>query len=106
MDQDRNLARVVEAEHRRRRGVEDLVHPLDLEEVVARAQGSELVIATGEGPLAHFLWLRPRNPTPRLDAPEVARSPVPIAHGPLRPAHQHLAEFEGAESQPAVGADP
>ena len=67
VDLEHHLARL-EPEGEGRLRIEDLGHLVQLQEVVARAEGAELVGAALAGPLAHRLRVGAREP-PSLLAP-------------------------------------
>src|SRR4029079_7900941 len=68
----------------------NLVHDLDLEEVVAAAERADLRHPAREGALAGGLRVRSRIEAAVLDVVEVVGSPEAVIDGPLRPLGDEL----------------
>ena len=65
--------------------VEDLLHHLDLQEVVPRAQGAQLVFAPLLGLAAHQGWVRSGDTAPGLGVVQVLGPAVALLHSPGGP---------------------
>src|SRR5919202_6458786 len=75
----------------------DLVHVLHLEEVIARAQSAELGDATRVRPVGDAGRVCARNPSARLDVPQVLRLPVSPLYQRGCPFNQYLFEVSPVE---------
>ncbi len=106
VDRERD-APLVEPEPRGRARVEDLVHDLDLDEVVARAHGAQLRPPPLLRPLRHRARVGEVEPAALLDARGLPLLGHPALHGPAGAVAQHLVEVaRGQPEVPPLRADP
>ena len=86
--------------------VVDLLHVADLDEVVARADRTDLSPAALHGPVADDVGVRPFERPAALDVIEVVRGAVPLVDRPGRAPRQDLADGRRAErGAPVPGTD-
>ena len=107
VNQHADLSRL-KAESRGGGFVEDLLHDLDLEEMVPRPECPELVLPPQERPVAHLLRIGARHYPAVLGRLQVCRRTVAVADGPGRAFDQDLpflllGEFQGPPGTNAGG---
>src|SRR5690606_10502028 len=94
----------LEAESLADRVVVDLVDVADLDEVVARADGAQLVAAALDGALADVVRFGAGQGAAGLDVVEVARGAVALFDCPGCAALEHSLDLGGAELEGLVAA--
>ena len=86
--------------------VEDLVHPVHLEEVVARAESPELRPASFHRPFRHEVGVGARDGPPLFDVIEVRCFAAARGDGRAGPFHEDLPQLRGGQAQvPPVCSD-
>src|SRR6516165_528936 len=91
--QHRDLAGMSQAKDGRGRWIVDLFDALDLQEVVARPEGAQLVVTAGEGLFADSLGKGLRDRAGRLDPAGVFRTAESSSHRPPGAVAQNVSEF-------------
>ncbi len=86
--------------------VEDLLHEVDLQEVVPAAERADLRYPSLLGLVAHLGRIGGLHPAPLLGGQQVLLPPVAALHRPFRAVPQHIVEAAAGELDDALGAHP
>ena len=107
VEHDQHLSRPLDAKRPGHGGVVHTFgrHHLDLEVVVPRAQGAELLAPAGHGPGAHLCRIGSGQTTAALGGLEILRPPVAMPHAPATALTHHVREVGIAEPHEAPRAD-
>jgi hypothetical protein len=95
---------LLEPERRGRADLVDALDPLELEEVVARAERADLPLAALARPLRHRAGVRAGQPALRLRALEVLRGAQAATDERARALGEHVVERRAAQVQRAAAA--
>jgi len=84
----------------------DLVHHLDLHEMISRSQGTQLGPAPVFGPLRHLSGKGSLETSPLFGVLSIALGAKTVLHGPRHPAFQHLVKVLGRKGLTSSGDRP
>ncbi len=85
--------------------VEDLIHYIDLDEVVARAQRAQLVAGALVGAGADLAGIGSGDATVLLSAVEVGLGGIALLQRPARPVDDHVLQLLLSQREPAASTD-